>query len=106
MRIIISAFLIVMISEFAKKSTLISAVVASLPMISILAIIWLYIDSHDTILVAKLSYNIFWLVVPSLLFFIIFPFFLNLRINFYLSFTVSLLLTVLAYFIMIVWVRK
>lgn len=75
-KVIISAILIVLISEVAKRHSLIGAALASVPLVSVIAIIWLYQDTRDVIIVANLSTNIFWLVIPSLIFFVLLPIFL------------------------------
>jgi len=49
------------------------AILISLPLSSILAAIWLYRDTNDTDKVASLSWSILWVVVPSLVFFAVFP---------------------------------
>jgi hypothetical protein len=61
-----SAALLVAVSEIAKRSSLWAAVLASLPLTSLLAFVWLYLDTQDTSKVAALSMDIFWLVIPSL----------------------------------------
>ncbi len=70
---LISAIIIASISELAKKSSSFAAILASLPLVSILAMIWLYWDTGDKIKVSELSRQIFWTVLPSLLFFITLP---------------------------------
>ena len=69
-KIVISAVLIVLISEIAKRSTLFGSVIASIPMVSVLAMIWLYIDTQNTQQIIVLSKGIFWLVLPSLVLFL------------------------------------
>ena len=63
---LISGLLIAAISELAKRSPGIGALVASLPLVSILAMIWLWRDTGDTARIADLAYSTFWLVLPSL----------------------------------------
>ena len=92
-----SALLIVLISELAKRSTSIAAFVTSLPLISIFALTWLYIDTQNISKVAQLSISIFWLVIPSLLFFIALPFFLKNSLSFWLSIVLSIVLTASSY---------
>jgi len=58
----------------------------------ILAFIWVYADSKDPQKIIELSYSVFWLVLPSLAFFLILPFFLNLGIKF----SISMLLSIIA----------
>jgi hypothetical protein len=98
----LSALLIVIISEVAKKSSLWGAILASLPLVSILAMLWLYLETKDVKAISTLSWNIFWLVLPSLVLFITLPVFLNqFRLGFYLSISGSIVLTVVSYFGMV-----
>ena len=78
-KIVISAILIVLISEIAKRNTLLGSVLASIPLVSVLAMIWLYIDTQNTQQIILLSKGIFWLVLPSLVLFITLPIFLKYR---------------------------
>ena len=72
-KLAISATLIVVVSEAAKRSSWLGGLLASLPLVSFLGIIWLYVDTQDTDKVAALSTSIFWLVLPSLSFFLALP---------------------------------
>ena len=101
LKIVISATLIVAISELARRSSFWGAALASLPLTSLLAFIWLYLDSGDVEKVANLSQSIFWLVLPSLVLFIALPFLLRLGLNFWLSLTVACTATAITYFCMI-----
>mgnify|MGYP001211386312 CR=1 FL=1 len=105
-KIVISAILIVLISEIAKRNTLFGSVLASIPLVSVLAMIWLYIDTQNTQQVVVLSKGIFWMVLPSLVLFITLPIFLKLKLHFYISLTSAIGLTVLAYFLMLVILEK
>lgn len=69
-KISVSALLIVAISEIAKRSSLMGGVLASIPVVSIIAMVWLYHESRDTAKIITLSSNIVWLVLPSLVLFI------------------------------------
>ena len=60
-------------SEVARRSSLIAAVLLSLPLTSILAMVWLYRDTQDKSEITDLSWSILWVVVPSLVFFIALP---------------------------------
>jgi uncharacterized membrane protein (GlpM family) len=73
----ISALIIVGISEASKRSTLLGGLLASLPLTSLLAFIWLYRDTQDSAKVSALSTSIFWLVLPSLVLFLTLPMFLK-----------------------------
>jgi len=106
LKISLSAALIVLISELAKRSSFVGALIASISFVSLLAMTWLYIDTRDTVQVIKLSYSIFWLVIPSLIFFIALPALLKNEINFYISLGLSISITVGAYFIMILILKR
>lgn len=97
----LSALILVAIAEVAKRSTLWAAALASLPLISLLAFVWLYLDTGDVQKVAALSSGIFWLVLPSLLLFILLPILLRNGLGFWLSLAVSSAATALAYLGMI-----
>ena len=100
-KIVLTAALVVAISEIAKRSSLIAAVLASIPLISVFAIIWLYIDTKDVEKVSSLAENVFWLVLPSLALFVTLPLLLKQGLNFYLSLGLSIGLTVVCYGLMI-----
>ena len=97
-KLFVSAAIIVFVSEISKKSVLVGAVTASLPLVSILALTWLYMETKDIEKVSALSTGIFWLVIPSLALFIALPLLLKSGTNFYLSLIGASGVTVLCYF--------
>ncbi|MBD3822743.1 MAG: DUF3147 family protein [Thiotrichales bacterium] len=101
-KVIISAVLIVVIAETAKRSSVFGALVASLPLMSILAMFWLYHDTQDIQKISELSYQIIWLVIPSFIFFIALPVLLKNGLHFYLSALISMLMTAGGYFLMLI----
>ncbi|HDS02901.1 MAG TPA: DUF3147 family protein [Firmicutes bacterium] len=105
-KIVLTTLIIVLISEISKRNTFIGALLASLPLTSLLAIIWIYIETKKTHAIESLSSQIFWLVLPSLLFFLTLPFFLKARIPFLISLLLSASLTVGGYFIMLFFLKK
>ena len=105
-KMIISAVLVVLISEIGKRYSFWGAILASLPTISILAFVFLYTDTGDTGKVIALSTNIFWLVIPSLVLFISLPVLLKKGLAFYPSLGLSMFFTVIAYFVMSVLLKK
>ena len=105
-KILISAILIALISEVSKRSTFFGAILASIPLVSVMAMIWLYFDTNDSLQVVQLSKSIFWLVIPSLVLFITFPFFIRLQLSFYTALSASLIAMVATYFITIAILDK
>ena len=73
LKALLSGAVIAVASELARRSSLLGAVLISLPLSSILAAIWLYRDTRDTGEVAALSWSILWVIVPSLAFFVVLP---------------------------------
>jgi len=98
LKIILTTLLVVCISELAKRSSLLAAVLASVPLISVLAIVWLYIDTKSIEKVSELSISVFWLVLPSLTLFVSLPLMLSRGMNFYLSLSLAILATLGCYF--------
>ena len=69
----VTTILIVLISEIAKRSSFVDALLASIPLISVLVMIWLYIDTQDASKVSAPATSVFWRKLPSLALFIALP---------------------------------
>jgi len=104
-KVAITAVLVVMISEIAKRSSFLGAVLASVPLTSVLAMLWLYVDTGDTSKVSGFASSIFWLVLPSLALFIALPVLLNQGLNFYFSIAISIGITAVCYVLMVLVLR-
>ena len=100
-KVLVSAVLIAAISEISRRSSLAGSILASIPLVSVLAMIWLYVDTGNTEKVSALATGIFWLVIPSLALFVTLPLLLKYGVNFYLGMGISIITTVLCYFLMI-----
>ena len=96
---LLSAILIVAIAELGKRSSFWGAALASLPLTSLLAMIWIYLDTRDTAQIAATASSIFWLVIPSL--FLLLPLLLRAGWNFWLALLLSSAATALAYALMV-----
>jgi hypothetical protein len=96
-KLAITAALIVAISELSKRNTFAASLLASVPIVSVLAMIWLYIDTRDVAQVAALSRSVFWLVLPSLALFLLLPALLERDYGFFASLAVSVGATILVY---------
>ncbi len=97
LKTVLSALIIVAIAEIAKRSTVIGALIASLPLTSLLAFVWLYAETHDTARISTLSFEVFWLVIPSLALFIALPLFIRLGWGFWLSLAAAIGVTTACY---------
>ncbi|BAN35626.1 hypothetical protein SCD_n01815 [Sulfuricella denitrificans skB26] len=98
LKIALTAAIVVAISEIAKRNSFWAAALASLPLTSLLALIWLYVETGDTQKVTALAQGIFWLVIPSLLLFVLLPLLLRAGWGFWSSLGTSSVATAAAYF--------
>lgn len=105
-KVLVTTALIVAVSEISKRSSLLGGLLASLPLVSFLAILWLYSDTKDSGKVAELSTSIFWLVLPSLVFFLALPALLKLKMNFYLCLSLATMLMLVSYGAMLACLKK
>jgi len=104
-KILITVLLVVTISELSNRNSFLGALLASVPLVSVLAMIWLYVDTGDVAKVSELASSVFWLVLPSLALFIALPLMLSQGVNFYLSLTISIVITVICYGLLVVILR-
>jgi len=103
---VITVIIVVVASEVAKRSSLVGAIIISLPLTSLLAFTWLYWDTRDSEKIINLSYNTLIMVIPSFIFFISLPIMLRLKITFSISLIISLFLTSISYFLFIYLIKK
>lgn len=93
---LITAGMVVLISEIAKRSDKLGALVASLPLVTILTLIWLYVENQTEAKLANHAYYTFFYVVPTLPMFIAFPFLLK-HFNFWMTLVICILITVICF---------
>jgi hypothetical protein len=96
---LISGAIIMAASEVAKRSPTYGALLVSLPLISILTMIWLWRDTGDNERIAALSERAFWLVLPTLPMFLVLPALLRNGFAFWPALAASCALTVALYLI-------
>ena len=94
-----SGAIIVAAGEVAKKHTIYGAIIMSIQLASIMSMIWLCNDTKDASKVADYADGILWLVIPSLLIFIVTPYLLRKDWSFEAAMGVGVLATVIAYLI-------
>jgi hypothetical protein len=97
LKLLLSAAIIVVVSEVAKVNVGLGALIKSLPLVSILAMIWLYVDTRDTDTIAVLSVSTFWLVLPTLPMFLVLPALLRHGWGFYASLATSIAVMLVCY---------
>src|SRR5947208_9718270 len=90
----LSGVIIMAVSEIARRSPAFGALIASLPLVSLLAIIWLWRDTGDVRRIADHAEATFWYVIPSLPMFLIFPWMLRSGVVFWLALAAACLVTI------------
>lgn len=99
----ISGLIIALISTVGKRFPSVGALIASLPLISVLGMIWLWRDRPDAANMAAHAQATFWFVLPSLPMFLAIPAMLRAGVGFWGSLVAGCLLTIALYGLM-VWV--
>jgi hypothetical protein len=105
LKLLITAMLVLAISELAKRNNPLAALVAALPVISLLAMVWMHLEGSPASEIAVLSKQIFWLVLPSLVLFLLLPWLINLGYSFWFSLGLASGVSVLTYSFML-WILK
>jgi hypothetical protein len=72
----ITAAVVVIVSEFAKANDKLGGLIAALPLVTVLALIWLYVEDQPVSKIANHAYYTFWYVIPTLPMFLLFPYLL------------------------------
>lgn len=98
-KVLLSALIIAGVSELGRRYSLFAAILASLPLTSVLAIAWLYYDTRDTQQVIQLTQSIFWVVLPSLVFFLVLPLLLKAGVSFVPALLASCAVMVVTYWL-------
>ena len=93
----VSGVIIAVVSEIAKRQPGFGALVASLPLISILGMLWLWRDTHDAGRMASHAEATFWYVLPSLPMFLIVPALLRRGVNFWAALGIGCAVTIALY---------
>ena len=93
----LSGVIIAAVSEIAKRSPAFGALVASLPLVSLLAVIWLWRDTADAMRIASQMEATFWYILPSLPMFLLVPALLRGGVGFWPSLAIGCLVTFLLY---------
>lgn len=93
---LLSAAVVVLVSEAAKRSDRFGGLVAALPLVTILALIWLHIEQQPQEKIANHAWYTFWYVVPTLPMFLAFPFLLP-RLGFWPTLLACVLITLVCF---------
>jgi hypothetical protein len=93
----LSGLIIMIVSEVARRAPSLGAIIASVPLISVLGMVWLWRDKPDVANMAAHSTATFWYVLPSLPMFLLLPMLLKRGIGFWPALFAGCALTVALY---------
>ena len=93
----LSGAIVAAVSEIARRYPGWGGLLASLPLTSLLAMIWLWRDSRDPEQVAELVGSTFWFILPSLPLFLVMPWLLRSGVAFWLAMAISVVGTLVLY---------
>ncbi|MCC6069795.1 DUF3147 family protein [Massilia sp. GCM10020059] len=93
---LLTSAIVVGVSEFAKRSDRVGALIAALPLVTVLALIWLHVENQPQAKIANHAWYTFWYVVPTLPMFLVFPALLG-RIGFWPTLAASVVLTIVCF---------
>lgn len=101
----ITSLIVVIVSEVAKRSDKIGSLISSLPFITILTLIWLYLDNQSIEKINNHAYYTLWYVIPTLPLFIVFPI-LNGKMHFWLALCSSAFISIISFVIFALILRN
>ena len=96
---LLSGLIVAVVSEVARRSPALGALVVSLPLVSLLGILWLWRDTGDIERIADHAQSTFWYVLPSLPMFLVLPAMLRAGVGFWPSIGASCVLTMALYLV-------
>ena len=100
-----TAAVVVLVSELAKRSDKLGGLVAALPLVTVLALIWLYVDNQPQAKIANHAWYTFWYVIPTLPMFLAFPLLLP-RIGFWPTLLACIVITLICFALFALLVRR
>jgi len=102
---LVTAGVVVLVSELAKRSDKLGGLVAALPLVTVLTLIWLYVEQQPVSKIANHAYYTFWYVIPTLPMFLAFPLLLT-RIGFWPTLLACIVITMVCFGLFALLVRR
>lgn len=102
---LVTAGVVVLVSELAKRSDKLGGLVAALPLVTVLTLIWLYVEQQPVSKIANHAWYTFWYVIPTLPMFLAFPLLLP-RIGFWPTLLACIVITMVCFGLFAVVVRR
>jgi hypothetical protein len=105
-KLLVSAAIIVAVTEVAKINATLGGLIKSLPLVSLITLIWIYVETQDTAKISTLSISTFWFVLPTLPMFIVLPALLRQQWSFWTSLGASVIVMLLCYGLTMLVLRR
>jgi len=102
---LLTAGIVVVVSEAAKRSDRLGGFIAALPLVTVLTLIWLHLERQPDSKVSNHAWYTFWYVVPTLPMFLAFPYLLP-RLGFWTTMLLSVVITIVCFGLFALTVRK
>ena len=102
---LVTAGIVVVVSEAAKRSDRVGGFIAALPLVTVLTLIWLHVERQPESKVASHAWYTFWYVVPTLPMFLAFPYLLP-RLGFWPTMLMSVVITIVCFGLFALSVRR
>jgi hypothetical protein len=102
---LLTAAVVVVVSELAKRSDKLGALVAALPLVTLLTLIWLYVEQQPAQKIANHAWYTFWYVLPSMPMFLAFPLLLP-RLGFWPTLLACVIITLLSFALLVFVTRR
>jgi hypothetical protein len=94
---LVTAFVIVVVSEVAKRSDRLGALILALPLMTVMTMIWLHLEHQAREKISVHAYYTFWYVVPTLPMFLLFPYWSGKGMGFWLNLGLCAAVTMLIF---------
>jgi F0F1-type ATP synthase assembly protein I len=98
LKYLVTAGLVVVVSEFAKRSDKLGGLIAALPLVTLLTLIWLFVEKQPMSKIANHAFYTFWFVIPTLPMFLLFPHLLT-KYPFWTALVISILFTLFVFIV-------
>jgi F0F1-type ATP synthase assembly protein I len=98
LKYLITAMVVVAVSEFAKMNDKLGGLIAALPLVTVLALIWLNVEKQPAEKIANHAWYTFWYVLPTLPMFLLFPYLLA-RLGFWPTLAACVAITLVIFYV-------
>jgi hypothetical protein len=95
----VTALVIVLVSEVSKRSDKAGALISALPFVTIMVMIWLYLERQGSQKIGNHAYYTFWYVLPTMPMFLVMPWLMAKGVNFWIALVICAAVTLVSFVI-------